>query len=105
MSTFKKYERIDEGFAYVDDPFRDGDPIWVNKVKINDVSVVQIVGSIDGISDMHTAIVSVHIKNLPGESGEDIAREERFIVHQKDFKIKGDAVKHLVEIQKDTKWL
>jgi hypothetical protein len=105
MSTFKKYERKDEGLAYVDDPFRDGDSIWVKKVKINEVSVVQIVGSLNGIKDLHTAIVSIHIKTLPGESGEDIAREERFIVHQKDFKIKGEAIEHLLKIQKETRWV
>jgi hypothetical protein len=99
MSTFKKYERKNEAVDYVKDPFREGISVWVFKIHLGENLISQFVGSVDGINDEHTAIISVHVSSLPGEVGEDLAKQERFIIHQKDFKEKGDAIKHLLEMK------
>jgi hypothetical protein len=101
MATFKKYERKNEGFAYTQDSFREGDIVWRKSIKINGQGITKIVGSISGLDKTHTAIISVHVKSLDN-FGEDLAREERFIIHQKDFNEKGRAIEHLLKMEKET---
>ena len=97
-----KFRKFNEGFAYVKDPFREGNSIWVKKIRIGDLAAVQLVGSVDGIKGMHCAIVSVHTKSMDN-FGEDLAAE-RFIVHQKDFSTKEEAEQYLRSIESKTKF-
>ena len=95
---FKKFrERSNEGYGYVKDPFREGESIWVKKIHLNGVPIAQIVASIDGITDIHTAIISIHTKSMDN-FGEDLGAE-RFIVNQKDFTDKKDAIKYLKDMK------
>ena len=59
MSTFKKYEPINEFLDMVKDPFRQGDFIWKKTIKIDNVAAVTIEASISGIDKNHTAMISV----------------------------------------------
>jgi hypothetical protein len=61
-------------------------------------TIAQIVGHIDGIHDMHTALISIRLESLDS-FGED-SLKQRFIIHQKDFKDRSDAVNHLKEYEK-----
>lgn len=98
---FKKFDQhIDEVFAYASDPLEDGTAIFVKKVKMGKESktISQIVGHIDGINDMHTALISIRLESLDS-FGED-SLKQRFIIHQKDFRDRSDAVNHLKEYEK-----
>jgi len=95
---FKKFnQHIGEGYGYVKDPFREGESIWVKKIHLKGVAIAQIVASIDGITGIHTAIVSIHTKSMD-DFGEDLAAE-RFIVNQKDFEDKNDAIEYLKDLE------
>jgi hypothetical protein len=101
---FKKFKKhIDETFAYVKDPFKEGDAIWVKKVKIDGVSVIQIVSQVDGIKGMHIALISIRTTSLD-TFGED-SLKQRLIIHQKDFSYKRRSDKALEEIKKQTSYV
>ena len=98
---FKKFDQhIDEVFSYASDPLEEGKAIFVKKVKIGKDSktIAQIVGNIDGINDMHTALISIRLESIDS-SGED-SLKQRFIIHQKDFRDRTDAINHLKEYEK-----
>lgn len=97
MPTFKKFQNNNEGYGYIKDPFREGEPIWIKKIYLKGFTIAQIVASIDGISDMHTAIISIHTKSIDN-FGEDLG-EERFIINQKDFKDRELAIDYLKNLE------
>ena len=99
MSTFKKYKPTNEFLDMVKDPFRRGDFIWKKCVNAKDVAIVTIEASISGIDKNHTAMISVITKSLDN-FGEELA-SERLILHQKDFSSRDEAIKHLVEKEKE----
>ena len=101
MPTFKKYQPKNEGYGYVKSPFP-MDVVWKKSLKLKGTKVVQLVGEVDGIEDMHTALISIYTTSIDN-FGEDLGKE-RFIVHQKDFKVKGDAIAYLLELEKETQY-
>jgi hypothetical protein len=98
MSTFKKFKPVKEFLDTVKDPFREGVSVWVKKIRIDGVSAIQLVASVDGIEGAHTAIISVHSKSLDN-FGEELASDQRIILHQKDFKIKDEAIDYLKSME------
>jgi hypothetical protein len=94
---------LDEGFAYVEDPFRSGEPIWSHSVHVVGKPVVRIVAEIDSMKDLHTATVSVYTTSLDN-FGEDLAGKERFIIHQEDFNERGKAIKYLLGVKKQIEY-
>lgn len=99
IPTFKKFN---EGFAYVKDPFREGDKIFSKNIKIDDVAIINIDGSIDGTDATHTAIVSV-ITSTMDNFGEDLGKE-RIIITQKDFTTRAEAESFLKKIESEIKY-
>ena len=98
---FKKFDQhIDEVFAYALDPLEEGNAVFVKKVRMGKGSktIAQIVGHVDGIEDEHTALISIRLESLD-TFGED-SLKQRFIIHQKDFKERQDAINHLKEYAK-----
>jgi hypothetical protein len=98
---FKKFDQhIDEVFAYSSDPLEEGKAIFVKKIKMGEgtKTIAQIVGHVDGINDLHTALISIRIESLD-TFGED-SLKQRIIIHQKDFKERKDAENHLKEYGK-----
>ncbi len=101
---FKKFRKhIDETFAYETDPLKEGDAIWVKKIKFDGSTIIQIVGQIDGIKGMHTAIISLRTKSLDN-FGED-SLKQRLIIHQKDFVSKEEAINHLKSMENEIKFI
>jgi hypothetical protein len=101
---FKKYdEHKNESFVYVTDPLKEGDAIFVKKLKVDDTTFVQLVGHISGIKGMHLAIISSKTHSLDS-FGEDSLRQ-RVVIHQKDFHSKEEAEKHLREIGDKIKYV
>lgn len=101
---FKKFRKhVDETFAYETDPLKEGEAIWVKKVKIDGISVIQIVAQIDGIKGMHTALISLRTKSLD-TFGED-SLKQRLIIHQKDFSTKEEAINHLKIMENEIKFI
>ena len=94
IPTFKKFN---EGFAYVKDPFREGDKIFNKNIKIDGVAIINIDGSIDGTDATHTAIISV-ITNTMDNFGEDLGKE-RIIIKQKDFTTRAEAESFLKKME------
>jgi hypothetical protein len=100
---FKKYDQhIEETFAYEGDPLKEGDAIFVKKVKIEGSSIIQIVGQVDGIRGMHTALISIRTKSLDA-FGED-SLKQRIIIHQKDFTTREEAVEYLNKKKEEIKF-
>jgi len=97
--TIPSFKKFNEGFAYVKDPFREGVKIFSKDIKIDNVAVININGSIDGLDATHTAIVSV-ITSTMDNFGEDLGKE-RIILTQKDFTTKAEAESFLTKIEKE----
>jgi hypothetical protein len=102
MDKLPTYKEFNEGFAYVKDPFREGELIFSKKIRIKEIAILDINGSIDGTDVTHTAIISV-ITQTMDNFGEDLGKE-RIIIKQKDFGTKKEAESFLKEIEKQIKY-
>lgn len=100
MSAFKKYKPTNEFLNMIKDPFREGDSIWTKKIRVDGVSVIQLVASVSGLDKSHTAVISVHTKSLDN-FGEELARDQRVIIHQKDFTHRDKAIEYLKSLEKE----
>jgi hypothetical protein len=100
LPTFDQF--LIEGFAYVKDPFREGDVIFSKNVEIGGVAALTINGSIDGLDAIHTAIISVITKTLDN-FGEDLGKE-RIILTQKDFTTRAEAESFIRKIESEIKF-
>ena len=102
MSTFKKYKPTNEFLCMIRDPFREGSPVWKKKIKIDDISIVNVVATISGTDKIHTAIISIITKSMDN-FGEDLGKQ-RLIIHQKDFSVKDEAIAYLKSLEKETSY-
>lgn len=98
MSTFKKYKPTNEFLSMVKDPFREGPIVWKKQIKIDEISVVSILATVDGTDKTHTAIIAI-ITTSMDNFGEELSKE-RLIIHQKDFSIKDEAIEYLKSKEK-----
>jgi hypothetical protein len=98
MSTFKKYKPTNEFLTMVKDPFREGAIVWKKQIKIDEISVVSILATVDGTDKTHTAIIAI-ITTSMDNFGEELSKE-RLIIHQKDFSIKDEAIEYLKSKEK-----
>ncbi len=96
-TSFKKFNEFN---TFVEDPFKTGNHVWIKSLKIGEFVIVNVVASITGFDETHTAMISVITKSMD-TSGEELASEQ-LILHQKDFKSVEDATKHLREKEKET---
>jgi hypothetical protein len=96
-TSFKKFNEFN---TFVEDPFKLGNHVWIKSLKIGDIAVVNVVASIEGFDETHTAMISVITKSMD-KGGEELA-SEKLILHQKDFNSIEDATKHLKEKEKET---
>jgi hypothetical protein len=96
-TSFKKFNEFN---TFVEDPFKLGNHVWIKSLKIGNFAVVNVVASITGFDETHTAMISVITKSMD-KGGEELASEQ-LVLHQKDFKSVEDATKHLKEKEKET---
>ena len=95
--SFKTYKEYNEGYDYVNDPFRQGKQIFSKNVKIGTDVIMKIEGYIDGKDNAHTAIISV--LSIPIDNFGEDGGKERFIVHQKNFDDIDKATEYIKEME------
>ena len=98
MSTFKKFEPINEFIDYIGDPFRVGDIEFKKHVTLNGQNAVEIIGTIVGLQNVFTVQISAMVLPI-GPPSEEQGKESIIIyseqfVHMKDAKNKLEKLKN-----------